>query len=149
MIRGTGNGRLGHRGMPRQHGRVVLVAGEDRIARGLVAMRVARLGAEVAELTTGEALARSVLAAPDTTTCVVVGDLPDGTGPAFTRWLRDDFTTARTPIAVLAGPDRHEVAADARDAGADLTVVMPADLDETARAIIALAPPTVTLVTTA
>lgn len=117
----------------------ILLVEPDRFESQMLTRFLQTKGHEVREAPTGEeAILKMLSERPET---VIAEDrLPDGTALALTRWMKGTARYAAVPLLVLTSQySGSEDAVRAYDAGAEMVVKKPIDLDLLNRKLCSLA----------
>lgn len=116
--------------------RIVLAATEA--AQGLMIRRALEIdGCGVIVCTSGrEAVLSMIEARPDL--LLINAPLSDGSAAALLRWTRSREPTAHVPCIVIVPKGEAHVVANLYDAGADLVITRPTELDLLSRRVAAL-----------
>ncbi|MDP8909546.1 MAG: response regulator, partial [Chloroflexota bacterium] len=127
-------GRPGHRR------RRILIVGHSAFERALLRRSFERSDCEVAEVDTGEAAVLEMACSGCVDAVLTTNALADGSGLALVRWVRAGHAhqCRDVPVLVLSGDDSDEFKVRAYDAGADMVVAKPIDLDVLHRKLLAI-----------
>ncbi len=119
------------RGRPGPRSRRILIVGHSPFERALLRRSFEARRWEVAEVDTGEAAVLEMACSGCVDAVLTADALADGPGLALVRWVRAGHAhqCRDVPVLVLSSDDSDEFKVRAYDAGADMVVAKPIDLD--------------------
>jgi DNA-binding response OmpR family regulator len=115
----------------------VLLAGANAAQSLLIARTLEIEGCEVSHFVGGgEAVEALIAATPDL--ILINAPLSDSSAASLVRWVRMRPQTADVPCMAIVAGDQSHLAARLYDAGADLVITRPTELDLLARRVAAV-----------